>query len=185
MIYSISGSDDHPLGRLQAVRDEECREAMYSGDIHVGDFDANAMNRDDFHFTDVIDSFCVPVFNARFKQACEALAPGAVEFHQVRLVWGKEDLLEWVGGQIEGFYVVRPRIVDIIDENLTPMRFWPKLKTFKLEDYVITALPPQALGLFVDHKRPHQFMVTEPMRELLQASGIRARYWPLPVHISQ
>jgi hypothetical protein len=154
---------------------------MYKGAVYDGDFDAGDFNRDDFPFIDVIESFCGPVFNDKFKEVCETIASDAVSFRSTNLIWGNENLLEWVGDTVGGFYVVKPAIVNIIDESQTPMRLWPKLKKFKHEDYVVTRLPDDEVGIFVDLKRPHLFMLTEKMKSALEAKGIHASFRPLPL----
>lgn len=181
MLYSIYGGKNHPECKLQATDHDACRSSMYKGEVYNGDFNADDFNRDDFHFTDVIESFCVPVFNDKFKLACEAITHGAVSFRRTNLIWGKENLLEWVGDEIKGFYVVHPKIVDIIDESKSPTQFWPKLKKFKHQDYVITGLPDTEIGVFVDLKRPHLFIITEDMKRSLDAHGIQASFEELPV----
>ncbi|MBA5800671.1 hypothetical protein [Rhizobium changzhiense] len=184
MLYSLYGHGKfHPLSKLQAKNHEGCRDAMYKGETYDGDFVADDFNRDDFYFIDLVESFCVPVFSDKFKSACEEIKPGCVVFQKTALTWGKENLLEWVGDKIGGFYTVKPTLVDIIDESLRPMRFWPKLKKFKNENYVITRMPAEEFGIFVDLKKPHMFMCTEAMKLALEARKLSLSFHELPVAI--
>ena len=186
MLYSLYGNGKfHPLSKLQAKNHEACRDAMYKGETYNGEFIADEFNRDDFYFIDLIESFCVPVFSEKFKNACDEIKPAAVEFRKVNLTWGKDNLLEWVGDKIGGFYTVKPTVVHIIDDKLTPMRFWPKLKKFKNENYVITAMPPEEFGIYVDLKKPHMFFCTDAMKSALEARKLSLSFHELPVALAE
>ncbi|MFV0474791.1 MAG: hypothetical protein ACK5MQ_11390 [Pikeienuella sp.] len=180
MIYRLIGERAaHLQARLTPLSPEAAQDAMLANTAYRSGFQAGEFNRDDFHFMDMIESYGPPVFSARFRDFCARHDVAAV-FSPVDVFWGRENILEWLGDASEGFFTAVPPLVDVIDDGVTPMKFWPALRKFRREDFVITGELPENQPLAVDLKRPHLMLCSPGFRRLAGAEGLLLDFEDLP-----
>ena len=175
----IGDREMHLNARLIPLSPEEAQDALLDGIAHAGGFQANDFNRDDFYFMDMIESYGPPVFSQKFKSFCERHNLEA-KFTAVDVFWGGENILEWIGPDASGFFTAALPRVNVINDRLSQMKFWPKLKKFKNEDYVIDKNLPGGVLLAVDLLRPHFILCSKEFRSACEDAGVQVSFENLP-----
>lgn len=180
MIYRIVGDREiHVNARLIPLSPEKAQNALLDDTVYAGGFQANEFNRDDFYFMDMIESYGPPVFSQKFKSLCERENVEA-KFTSVEIFWGGENILDWVGPDILGHFTAVLPTVSVIDDRMNPMKFWPRLKKFKNEDYVISKNLPDGVSLAVDLLRPHLTLCSKEFRSACEDAGVQVSFEDLP-----
>lgn len=180
MIYRMIGDREmHLNARLIPLSPEKAQDALLDDIEYAGEFQANEFNRDDFYFMDMIESYGPPVFSQKFKTLCERQNVAA-RFTSVNIFWGGENILDWIGPEISGYFTAVLPKVNVIDDRLSPMRFWPKLKKFKHEDYVVNKHLPDGVSLAVDLLRPHLTLCSKEFRSACENAGFQVSFEDLP-----
>ncbi|WP_454815029.1 hypothetical protein [Labrys neptuniae] len=170
----------HPSAYLEAKDVSACDQALCEGKAYDGDFIADAFNPDDFYFIDYIKSFCVSVYSHKFADAMRELNVNCIKFKKTTLWWGGENLTNIIGDEVLGFYTASLKILDVIDTNVKPIKYWPKLKKFKHEDFFITRKMPDDCQIGVDLKKPNIIICRSEFKKLCEDSGLKVSFRELP-----
>ncbi|KEY59969.1 imm11 family protein [Serratia sp. DD3] len=186
MFYSlVSSFKYHPDACLQETNYEDAirvNNDIFDNNINYnGTFIANDFPPESLIFTDIIDTLSgIKVVSHNFMDFLTKICPSEVIFSECTLTYSGHNILDYIGDDVKGFYIMKVvKYIDIIDKTKKPINFYPKLKKFKLEDFVMKKVDDD-FSLCRDEKELNKVISSEEMKSLCETAGMNIDFRPLP-----
>ena len=175
----------HPPEMVHAKDYDAARDAMRENKPYPRAFSADEFAPDSLCFTDFIKvDAAIPMVSKRFRDAMLGANMDDFLFYETIVMYGPENLMNWIGDDVGGLYCATYRhVVDVIDD-IDPVRFWPHLKRFKAENFVVTRPLPEGARVAVDRERPYMPICTEGFKTWCEEQKLNVGFFELPTFVA-